>query len=289
MWSLVLEGKYWRQLQQPWEHFLSQNLQRPETSAAVGARAPAAFPWKKSRQDLQKTNLKMLNLIKSQKLTMAVGSPVHLTSIITFPRSNSVTAANSCSFRWHKHLQRDNLHLSISGKMGNSHFPSFEKLSKVNAATSKRSSGQPDSVAEFLLCVSLSHGQGWAAAGSWLMFPHLCSILHLCKTDAPSLCLPALGSLSADQHPVPEEGCRVVPVQRPDLLCVQESRLLRDLESWNILYQVWDEELWITHSSSLFSSLLWDMPFWQQHCCVSLSLSEKLDTEKQQRWYLTLL
>lgn len=53
----------------------------------------------------------MLNLIKAQNRTMTVGNPVRLTSFMTYLRLDSVTVADSCSFRWDKHSQRDSLHL----------------------------------------------------------------------------------------------------------------------------------------------------------------------------------
>lgn len=53
----------------------------------------------------------MLNLIKAQNLTMPAGNPVHLTYFITYLRTDSVTVADSYSFRRDKQLQKDNLHL----------------------------------------------------------------------------------------------------------------------------------------------------------------------------------
>ena len=60
----------------------------------------------------------------------------------------------------------------------------------------------------------------------------------------------------------------------------------RDLESWNVLSQVWGEEpggvVEGPEQLPLFLLSVGCEPLWQQQCDISLSLSEKLDMEKQQ-------
>lgn len=66
-----------------------------------------------AEETLRKTHLKMLNLIKAHKLTMPVGNPAHLTDFVTYLRLDSVTVADSYSFRWDKHSQKCVVHMFL--------------------------------------------------------------------------------------------------------------------------------------------------------------------------------
>lgn len=54
-----------------------------------------------------------MNLIKAHKLTMPVGNPAHLTDFVTYSRLDSVTVADSYSFRWDKHSQKCVVHMFL--------------------------------------------------------------------------------------------------------------------------------------------------------------------------------
>lgn len=176
----------WRELHQPWEHFLLKNLWRPETSAAVGARAPAAFMWHKCGWDLTKDSFKDVEPDQGSKAHYAC-------------RQLCIWLLSSPTWDWT--VTQWPIAILSDGA----------SIHKGTISTSSKNG-------RFL---------GFMFLRLWETFQIQCSHFQ--------------GKL------------------RTARLGREESQLQRNLESWNVIPQVWGEELWRAQSSSLLSSFLWYM------------------------------
>lgn len=172
-------------------------------------------------------------------------------------------------------------------------FLGFEKLSKFNTGTSKGSLGQPDSVAGFLLCrAARSHAWGselpLAPGSCSCTCPPYCTCARLMHSHFASLHLGHF-LLTSEVQPAGERlrccgwgGVHLLGPGARSTLCLERAAGWFLSGGWTCCMsrradcrEIWrartsfprcrvrsQGEVWRAQSSSLFSSLLWDLkPF----------------------------